>query len=266
MIPIGSDLETIFNKPAAPKRKITTDVVGGATDLEEGDKKIFSTEGKKLGKQDFLQLLVTQMRFQDPLEPQENTEFVAQLAQFSSLEGTQNINESIEALSKKMEAMVAIHQVSSSTMSNASATSLIGRIARVKAENIVFDPSKKEPIKVNVHAEPGLPSVLSITDAKGNIVNAIKLDHAGESALEWNGLKMDGEQAAAGAYTLMVTTADGKDSGYAYLEARVNGITYAKDGVRLQIRGQEIAMDQVVQVAEPPVAAATGDGKSEEQK
>lgn len=44
-----------------------------------------------LGKDDFLQLLVTQIRFQDPLKPMEDREFVAQLAQFSALEQMMNV-------------------------------------------------------------------------------------------------------------------------------------------------------------------------------
>ncbi len=51
------------------------------------------TPGGDLGKDEFLQLLVTQMSNQDPLEPEKDSDFVAQLAQFSSLEQMQNLNE-----------------------------------------------------------------------------------------------------------------------------------------------------------------------------
>ena len=44
------------------------------------------------GQQQFLQLLLTQLQHQDPLEPMEQTDFLAQLAQFSSLEGIQQLN------------------------------------------------------------------------------------------------------------------------------------------------------------------------------
>lgn len=53
------------------------------------------TPGDSLDKQAFLQLLVAQMQYQDPLEPMDNTEYVSQLAQFSALEAMQNVEQSL---------------------------------------------------------------------------------------------------------------------------------------------------------------------------
>lgn len=53
------------------------------------------TPGGDLGKDEFLQLLVCQMKNQDPLEPAKDTDFIAQLAQFSALEQMQNLNETV---------------------------------------------------------------------------------------------------------------------------------------------------------------------------
>lgn len=59
---------------------------------------VIGTTKAELGKEDFLTLLTTQLQYQDPLNPQDSSEFVAQLAQFSSLEQLININEGVEDL------------------------------------------------------------------------------------------------------------------------------------------------------------------------
>ncbi|MBO6210796.1 MAG: flagellar biosynthesis protein FlgD, partial [Schwartzia sp.] len=69
-----------------------------------------------LDKDAFLQLLVTQMQYQDPLDPQDNSEYVAQLAQFSSLEQMTNVYKSVEEVSKlvsNIDTSVLVGQLSS---------------------------------------------------------------------------------------------------------------------------------------------------------
>ena len=60
------------------------------------------TSNTTLGKEDFLKLLVAQMQNQDPLNPTDNKDSIAQLAQFSSLEQMNNIATSMDALNKSM--------------------------------------------------------------------------------------------------------------------------------------------------------------------
>jgi flagellar basal-body rod modification protein FlgD len=76
-----------------------------------------SPVGNGLGQDAFLQLLVTQLEHQDPLQPQDDSQFLAQLAQFSSLEQLTEINASIQQLLK------AASSASASKASNNSATS-----------------------------------------------------------------------------------------------------------------------------------------------
>jgi len=62
-------------------------------DIEPSTYAAANTNSTALGKDEFLNLLVKQLQYQDPLEPSSDTEFIAQMAQFSSLEQMQNLND-----------------------------------------------------------------------------------------------------------------------------------------------------------------------------
>ena len=72
---------------------VTADANGKyQVDISESSQETERKVGSDLGKEDFLMLLVTQMQYQDPLDPADNTQYVAQLAQFSELEQMTNLN------------------------------------------------------------------------------------------------------------------------------------------------------------------------------
>src|SRR5437763_1116930 len=70
-------------------------------------------KSKQLGKQDFLKLLMAQMQNQDPMKPMDDTQMIAQMAQFSALEATQSLQQTL--------------QTSSNNQTIAQASALIGR-------------------------------------------------------------------------------------------------------------------------------------------
>jgi flagellar basal-body rod modification protein FlgD len=255
---VSADVDGILNPKKDAGREVTGDVSGGSVSSQvksSGNTNLFDGAQKKLGKQDFLTLLVTQLKYQDPLQPTENTEFVAQLAQFSNLEGTQNINTSIEDLGKQITDMVDNQAGSASTISNASATNLLGKFARVNAKDIAYVSGQSKVVELNVHTDAGVDPVMSIVDKDGEIVNVMPLKPGTDAKVSWDGTRLDGKKAPTGNYSLKVTGRDGiTEAGYTYFENRIQGITYSKDGVRLEINGQKIGMDQVVHVGEPPKA------------
>ncbi len=182
-----------------------------------------ATGSQSLGKDAFLQLLVTQLKNQDPLSPQDNGAFVAQLAQFSSLEGINTLNDSVNAISSNFSSSQALQ-----------ASSLVGRSIITQTDKALVDTSKSMTGSVAVTAATGNLAV-KITDANGNVVRTLDLgaQSAGSSDFIWDGKNDAGEVAAAGTYTFTATTKNDAGESVALatsLPATVTSVTLSKTG------------------------------------
>ena len=69
---------------------------------------VSASQANPMGMEDFLKILLTQLTFQDPLKPMDNQEFMAQMAQFTSLEQTQQLNEKMSALITNQAALQSV--------------------------------------------------------------------------------------------------------------------------------------------------------------
>lgn len=119
-------------------------------------------KNQPLDKQAFLQLLCTQLKYQDPLEPQDNAAFIAQLAQFSSLEAMTNMSEGMLKLTKRVQ--------------NIDTSLLVGQLSSMIGKNIewveqrkVKDPTTGEEKTTKVKCE-GKVKAVSITDGNPSVV------------------------------------------------------------------------------------------------
>lgn len=91
------------------------------------------TPGGDLGKDEFLQLLVCQMKNQDPLEPEKDTDFIAQLAQFSALEQMQNLNETV--MNSQAFSLVGKYVLVNTTASDGKVSEVKGVVDYVTIKN-----------------------------------------------------------------------------------------------------------------------------------
>jgi len=188
-----------------------------------GDAAKSATGNQSLGKDAFLQLLVTQLKNQNPLSPQDNGAFVAQLAQFSSLEGINTLNDSVNAISSNFSSSQALQ-----------ASSLVGRSIIIQTDKAMVDTSKSMTGSVDVTAATGNVSV-KITDKDGNVVRTIEMgaQSAGTQSFIWDGKNDKGEVAPAGTYTFNATTKNDKGDAVALttsLPATVTSVTLSKTG------------------------------------
>ncbi len=149
-----------------------------------------------MGKDDFLKLLVTQLQNQDPLNPDDPTQFTAQLAQFSSLEQLYNLNDSMNNL---------VTSTNSST--DVSALGLIGKQVTYAGSSFSYSG---DPIQLGYTLDGSASQVqLVIQDSQGNTIRTLdgKDLTSGNHLLTWDGLDQNGNDVSSGDYTLVVQAA-----------------------------------------------------------
>ena len=221
-----------------------------------------TSSGSNMDKEDFLLLLVTQFQYQDPLNPMEDQEFVAQMAQFSSLEQLMNLNTSMESLTDATENQQMLN-----------ATSYIGKQVSVTGNKIGKVTSADGQTTVSTFryafGDNVREGVLTVMDANGNTVYTESL--AGKSAnttfeFNWSGLNDKGQVAPDGAYT--VGLAAYNSSGESVLsdqvvDATVTSVVTENDTVYLGLDGgQLMELANVRQVSTPKVVATDTNNKS----
>lgn len=163
--------------------------VTGAGALSQYDidrKKPQDNPSNELGKNEFLELMIAQMQNQNPLEPQANAEFVAQLAQFSQVEGIQNMSSGFESLANSYKSSQALQ-----------ASSLVGGAVTVAGSD--SSQLRHGELTYGMVDVPAGSSGLSlqITNEAGETVENVELGNQtpGELSLKWDGanLEVNGE-------------------------------------------------------------------------
>ncbi|KHK64326.1 MULTISPECIES: flagellar hook assembly protein FlgD [Pseudomonas] len=201
------------------KTNTKADGLGAATNAASGN--------QELGKDAFLQLLVTQLKNQNPLEPQDNGEFVAQLAQFSSLEGITTLNDTVSGIAGNYNSSQALQ-----------ASSLVGRSVIAPGDKAVVDTSKSLNGTVVVPAAVSSLTV-KIMDKDGKTVRTIDLgsQKSGNSAFIWDGKNDAGTTVESGTYTFAAsTTIDGQATSLiTNLPATVSSVTISQTGGELML-------------------------------
>lgn len=191
------------------------------------------TEAKKntneLGQAAFLELMITQMNNQNPLSPQDNSEFVAQLAQFSSVEGLERLNKSFNSF-----------------MSNNAlqASSLVGTSVNVESETSILNKGGFVAGNTNL-AYPTKNLKINIYDEKGALAQTIPVGEVprGEMVFRWDGqvIEVNGELldwsagttgAPVGEYKFeIMADQNGKNEALkTSLSANVNSVSIGENG------------------------------------
>lgn len=186
-------------------------------------------KGNDLGKNEFLELLVAQLNNQNPLEPQENGEFIGQLAQFSTVEGVEKLNSSMETILSGYQSSQALQ-----------ASSLVGRKVIVPTDKAVVDTS--ETFKASLILPTSSSNVyVNVYDDAGAVVNRINMgpQEAGNVSFMWDGKDASGNTLPPGTYKFEAqATYNGETKGlYTLLPANVDSVTLGGNELLLNLAG-----------------------------
>ncbi|AXF76135.1 flagellar hook assembly protein FlgD [Erwinia tracheiphila] len=179
----------------------------------------------------FLTLLVTQLKNQDPTNPMDNSQLTTQLAQINTLSGIEKLNTTLGSISG---------QINSSQSLQASA--LVGKGVMVDGAQILVGTSSGStsttPFGLSLE-QASTATTATITDSSGKVVQTINLGalSAGVHTFSWDGTETDGTTAPDGKYTLSISAsnATGQLTAQPLNYALVNGVTTNTDGAILDL-------------------------------
>jgi flagellar basal-body rod modification protein FlgD len=170
----------------------------------------------QLGQDQFLQLMIAQLRHQDPTSPVDPADFLGQLAQFGTVTGIQGMQDSIGTLSDSLRSSQVL-----------GGTSLVGRDVLIASDSATLGEGGN--VLGMVEMPQGTNSAsLVITDSSGQLVRRIALPPAeGEVVFEWDGMTEAGGAAPAGDYRVAVVAdvAGASEQVETSLLARVGSVT-----------------------------------------
>lgn len=191
----------------------------------------------ELGQEQFLMLMITQFRNQDPLKPQDPSEFLSQLAEVSNVAGISEMNRSIATLADSLYAGQALQ-----------AASVVGRSVLAPSKDARLDPDGvvRGAIDLPASTQTGFVRVL---DGNGSLVREVPLGlrSAGLADFEWDGTNAAGQRVAAGDYRIVAGYRNGEREVAAdvLVAKRVNSVSIGGDRRRTEITtsdGQTVAL------------------------
>lgn len=196
----------------------------------------------ELGKNDFMELMIAQLKNQNPLEPQDNGDFIAQLAQFSSVEGIQKLSTSVDDVAGQFRSTQALQ-----------ASAMVGRTVLAPSQTGMLGADGQLSGVVNV---PSTTSGLrvSIVNSAGERVRQLDLgsSQAGQASFTWDGKNGNGEAMPMGRYEIVAEGSypSGTEQLGTLVSSNVDSVSLGNGGsITLNLAGMgSIALSDVQQI------------------
>jgi len=197
----------------------------------------------ELGQEDFLTLMITQFKNQDPFKPMENGEFLGQIAQFSTVSGIESLNSSFAGLANSIQGEQALQ-----------AANLVGH--SVLAVTDVAYLADGGQVNGVVELDASASDVqIDIVNQSGELLQTLSLGQqpAGMTRFRWDGTDASGEPVAAGHYQITARVVRGAqvESAATAIEANIESVTLGQYGGGMLLNlngGGTLSLAQVYQI------------------
>lgn len=200
-----------------------------------------SGSGKKsLGQQDFLELLTAQLQNQNPMEPISNSDFLGEMAQFSTVSGIGDLNTAFTSLASQLTSSQSLQ-----------AANLVGH--QVLVPSSTGELGSSGGLMGAVEVSSSGPVTVQIRDSSGALVRTLDLgtQAAGLASFSWDGKDAGGSACPAGSYSIsaQVGNASGSAAATVDVAATVQSVSLGSDGLSLQLYGLgSVAFSDVRQI------------------
>jgi len=223
-----------YNKPAAQTASGSTTSTATAA----------ATKSLATNFNNFLTLLTTQLKNQDPLKPMDSTEFTTQLVQFTGVEQQINANKSLDAILAQGKSNQALQ-----------AASFIDRAIEAKGNGLTLGTGGGPADFVYELDAAASVVTASIKDDSGNVVRAFTVPAAkGRNIGTWDGKTAGGAVAPPGFYTYLITARDATGQPIKSTSKQIGFVTDVSidttGTTTLNLNGQKVAISDVTRVSQ----------------
>ncbi len=217
---------------------INTDILDKYQIGKNGEKK----DPSRILQQDFLKLMTTQLKNQDPIKPADNGQFLGQMAQFGTVSGLKELQASFSKLASTLESNQILM-----------AATLIDKHALVPTDSIKTSHDAEPVSGVVALPESASNGTVEVIDAAGNVIRTIdaKKTDQGSASFTWDGKNQDGEAVAAGTYSFRATvgTGDSAEAAPLYLNLKIGSISVDKGQISINTNdGQKHSFTDVLRI------------------
>jgi len=203
-----------------------------------------TTNANTLGQAEFLKLMTTQMTHQDPTKPMQNGEFLTQMAQFGTVSGIQDLQQSFKNFSASISSVQALQ----------AASSLVGKTVSTLSDRGLLEAGGRIKGTVDLPASSSSVNVKILDPVTGAVIatRSLGAQSAGSVPFVWDGMDSKGKLAPPGVYKIQVEASIGGTNTVLQpeIQARVESVSMnGNNGLQIKLAGLgTISYNQITQI------------------